>query len=450
MDNEAVLKLLIELGVINAGQVDNLREKLKDLELAQTEQTEAVKQSSDEMEFVPESLQNISEKAEEQAEHVHHSAAAHRALHQALHKLNEVSPGLGTALAMLTHGFDSAKVSAQGLGPVVEELITKMGPLVILLLGIQAATEYWDLYKEKLKDVAAEQEKAMKKIEESTKKAFDAQQALYDAMHPKADAVKELEEQLKNREQLIQGDLEEQKATLEARKQIELAAAKNPEERRAIEEKYRNAIQQAEDVAKHEELIAKTQAAAKAYSLMEANNKSAQAQKESAGEVFKEIARLENEIVKISQEKFIYGSESWKNAGQKIEEYKIKVDELKKSLPGIEARSGELGAQSLALFEYYSNLKTESGTEAQKQFYAQQAQEITYGAQKQINVESFKPTGEKENLAELLRTLLEHNKLKDSQSTQIVSHLIAHNEDTAREYAFLKARVDALQNNSGK
>lgn len=444
MNEEAVLKLMVELGVINAGQLDELREKLEGLKTATQEQSEASKDSLDSMEYVPESLKNITEKTEELTTSSDHSAAAHRALHQALHKLNEVSPGLGTSLAMLANGLDAAKISAEGLGPAMEELITTMGPIVILMLSIQAATEYWDLYKEKVNEVAAEQAKAMKEIEESTKKAFEAQQALFDVMHPKDDAVKDLEEQLKNKEQTIKGDLEKQKAILEARKKIELAAAKNPEEKAAIEEKYKNAVQQAENFAEHEKNAAKASSSHQALSLVDENKKASQSHKDAASEAMKDLAKKERLLDELN------AAPAGERNEPAIKKLNSEIKPLREKIKTEDSKAAEIDNASTDLYKYSQKTGGEADFAARGQLFKEQAQGIEHQGQKVSDISSFKPSGEKEDLAQLLRTLLEHNKLKDSQVGQIMGHLTAHQEDTVREYAFLKQRVESLQLTSGK
>ena len=106
-------------------------------------------------------------------------------------KLNEIIPGLGIAMRGLGEMSNEAGTAvAAGEGKVAaanEGLIASTGPLIVVVLAIQAAMQYWDLYKEKVKEVAEQQAAACDKIREATHAALEENKKYEEAM---AKAVK--------------------------------------------------------------------------------------------------------------------------------------------------------------------------------------------------------------------------------------------------------------------
>lgn len=94
-------------------------------------------------------------------------------------ELSGFVPGLGAAIRNL--GGVSTEVATQvaageaELSTATESMIASAGPLVVVVLAIQAAAEYWDRYKESVKSAAEAQAQALDKIRSSTKAALDEQ-----------------------------------------------------------------------------------------------------------------------------------------------------------------------------------------------------------------------------------------------------------------------------------
>lgn len=229
MDQEVVLKMLVEMGVINAGQIDDLREKLGGL-------GDEGKKTSDDMSYLPEDFKNLGKATDGAGKSALLSSGHHRELRMALNELNRVIPGLGHVVYMLEEGLsrsskaaDAAKVSTEGLaagmdGEAVaagtaaaanESFIISLGPIAILLLGIQAAMTAWEYYKSSVKAAEEQQTELFKKLDEDSKKALETWQKIQDIMNPKPEATKKYTDELERQNAVLD---EQEKKEAEVRK----------------------------------------------------------------------------------------------------------------------------------------------------------------------------------------------------------------------------------------
>ena len=228
---EKTLKLLIELGVI--GKAD--AEAAKDLLRETKDEVAAMNES------IPENLQNL-EKQKDALNEVGHAAhgagAEHRAIHHALHKLNEIVPGLGTALAMLSHSFMESGEAAKGAAHETEGFITSMGPIVVLTLAIEAAAKWYDFLKEGAKEAGEAQSEAFKKADEGARTARESLEKYTEAMAKARETGGDYRTGLALDNSLLDAQATAHRNVLKALEATELAQAKSEEAKKAIKQKY--------------------------------------------------------------------------------------------------------------------------------------------------------------------------------------------------------------------
>ena len=215
-----------------------------------------------------------------------------REMREIFSKLNEMIPGLG--LAMRGLGEVSNEASAQvaaGEGEVAaanKSLLMSTGPLVVVVLALQAAMEYWDLYKEKVASAAEAQATALDKIRKTTKEALDEQAEFNKAMAEACEPEDKYAASLALTNAAIAAQTKAKQDLLKADEEAELARAKTPEERDAIKKKYGDK----EKGLAAGEAQQKIDALARTISEIEADRDSASAQKQIAASALPGLAGL--------------------------------------------------------------------------------------------------------------------------------------------------------------
>jgi hypothetical protein len=126
------------------------------------------------------------------------------------------------------------------LGTAFRALVAEGGPLVLVVLAIKAVTEWWDIYKEHATEAADAQAAATDKMR-ATLHAMTTAQQEYDRVlagsTAQADYIKRLEEVTR----VLDAQFVVKRKLLELDKETDLAAAKTPEERAAVEDRYKRA-----------------------------------------------------------------------------------------------------------------------------------------------------------------------------------------------------------------
>jgi hypothetical protein len=263
-DSQSIVQILIKFGLLDAQNADTALQKLQLLDDAQkdlaTEMGVVNVTQDDVMNAFQKATDTVAAEGDELNKtggHASNARLKHMALHHAIAELNKVVPGLGTTLTMLQRGMQGVGESADGLSGKMSALLTSVGPLIVAMLAIQAVTVYWDLYKEKLKEVAAEQEATSKSVDDSLRKMVRSLKALDDATHPKKKNEAQKDEKLlEDEKQRIEDAAKEKgaydkksetdqlKAIADQRKEnkkaekAELGIATSPEERAATTEKF--------------------------------------------------------------------------------------------------------------------------------------------------------------------------------------------------------------------
>lgn len=175
--------------------------------------------------------------------------AENEGLRQALGQLNDVVPGLGTTLGLLSAAYDEESTAAEAGVTANESFITSMGPIAIVLLSIQAAAEYWDLYKSKAEAAAAAQTAALEKTVSSLREALKAQEAFNHATggEEKADPLKQYSDKAQQDTDVLRARVEGHKELLKIQEGQQLSAAKTPEEKAAIHTRFAAEAQKQDD-----------------------------------------------------------------------------------------------------------------------------------------------------------------------------------------------------------
>jgi len=230
-DSDKTLEILIKLGVI--GREDAAA--VKDLLGEMNQQAEVMNGS------VPENLRNLEKQGKglkEVGEGAKHSGTEHRALHMALDKLNEVIPGLGSSLAMLSHGFMEESEAAKAGSVANEGFILSMGPIAILLLAIEAVVAAYKRVTEGAAEAAKAQEESWKAADENARKAREAMEGYLTALQNARSADDDWRGGLTQDNAVLDAQLEAHKKVLKALEANELAAATSEDAKKAIKQKY--------------------------------------------------------------------------------------------------------------------------------------------------------------------------------------------------------------------
>jgi colicin import membrane protein len=160
-------------------------------------------------------------------------------MHQILHQLNEVVPGLGNVMNLLSKAEAEQAEAARAGAAANTGFIASMGPLAIALLAIQAAKVYWDAYKENATAAAEAQKASLEKTIESLKEALKVQREFNDAVAGgEGSPTKKYTDKERQDEERNKAQVEQNKALLKVQEEAALATAKTEEEKVAIRKKY--------------------------------------------------------------------------------------------------------------------------------------------------------------------------------------------------------------------
>jgi len=203
--------------------------------------------------------ENLGRKLDDAGEHASHAAGKQQVLSSILAELNRLLPGSGHALNLVAEAYIEAGTSAEAGVTGVEafnaalgELLITLGPLIIVMLSIEAASTYWDLYKEKAAGAAAAVADSLKQIDDSLRTTLKLQADLNDAMYGKDDPIKRIHEAAQQAEAERKARYANDRDQLEFEEQNELATASTPAEKEAIKNKYarkQDFIKSSEDAA---------------------------------------------------------------------------------------------------------------------------------------------------------------------------------------------------------
>ena len=189
------------------------------------------------------------------------SSAEHRALHQALDRLNELIPGLGTTLALFAHGLQGEAAAARDGAAANDVFVASLGPIAVLLLSIQVAIEYWSQYKDNVKAAEAAQTAMFEKFQEDTKSALDAWEAFQNALKPKDSATKKYSDDISLQNELLGEQVKKNKEIIKVNEDADLAKAKTPEDKAAVKKRYEQQTQAQDDFAANRKIGIDEQAA---------------------------------------------------------------------------------------------------------------------------------------------------------------------------------------------
>ncbi|HTR41508.1 MAG TPA: hypothetical protein VMH87_07820 [Pseudomonadales bacterium] len=216
------------------------------IHIATTADTAKVQEFNNELGRVKAKAEDESEAALKSAASATESSGAHWELRRAFESLSQIMPGLGPLAGLVGEGFRDMAAGEAEATVAMDTLITTMGPVAIVILSIQAALTYWDMFKEKSKEAAEEFTKASKEIEDASQKALDAYNQLQDALSGKDKSVtKQYQEELKNRQSIAEANSKSYEEVVGAQKQAELdRAGDNAAAKFEIEKKYAGILRQ--------------------------------------------------------------------------------------------------------------------------------------------------------------------------------------------------------------
>jgi len=169
------------------------------IHIATTADTPALSEYNEELNKTKSAVEDNADADLKAAASATQSSGAHWELRRAFEELNRIMPGLGPLTGIIGEGFRDMSKEAEGATAAMDTLITTMGPVAIVILSIQAAITYWDMFREKAKETSEVFTQASKEIEEASQKALDAYNNLQDALAGKdKSATKQFEQELRN------------------------------------------------------------------------------------------------------------------------------------------------------------------------------------------------------------------------------------------------------------
>lgn len=200
--------------------------------------TGASKDSLDSMEHVPAAWDKVGDSEKNSGEKAEHTGMQHRALHMALDRLNEISPGLGTSMALLAHGYMEAGEAADGAAAATDGFVASMGPIAVVILAIEAATTWYKFLTESSKEAGEAQAEAWKAADEGARKAREQMEKYMEALQKARDGDSSYRDGLNQDIAVLDAQVEAQKKVLKALEQVELASAKSEDQKKSVREKY--------------------------------------------------------------------------------------------------------------------------------------------------------------------------------------------------------------------
>jgi hypothetical protein len=504
MDNEAVLKLLIELGVINAGQVDNLREKLNALESGQKEVGDSAKEAAggikDLTESMPESWKaaeelnksygDLTSKLGENKEMAGSARLEHMALHKVFHELNKIAPGSGMAVMVLTRalehaartskesavaaapaavGFEAEGAAAAaatpevaGFGVALWDALAPLLPFVALMLVVENGLGIWEKYKEKLKEVAKEAEESMGKVQDSINKAFEAQRKLEEALHPKPTEAEAAEKELESKKRKIQQDEAHELALNKAKEEQELALATSEVEKKNIREKWKNRNEDVRSFAQHELGEAEKSSSEKAKIEAEALKKKSENERKEAQSTVN-FAQQKVTEAQLAYDQAVTGSEFKAIAKKNLEEAERQLSEAQAKSQSLSesAKSDAEKATALAQFSTKtgeSAALTISEAEAAKRTRAD-VFEIEKQTKEKQGIQSYVPSSPSINVrtgksasdahTATLEELEELTHKSETQKAEILRRIMSHQITAQQAWEQMATQLKVIETRLG-
>jgi len=201
-----ILEILIKLGYIGADQAAAARSALAGIKEETGDLSESLPEGSKLWEKYKNVLSDTGTQTEKTAGHS-------REMRRVMGELDRVLPGLG-------EGFRG--------------LINGMGPMLVLVEGIQAAVTWWNFYEEKVKAVADAQAAALDKMRDATKKLVEENTNFANSLENIETAVQKLNTAYQQGKAVLDAQLKVRENILKADEDAALAAAASPEEKQAI------------------------------------------------------------------------------------------------------------------------------------------------------------------------------------------------------------------------
>ena len=183
-------------------------------------------------------MEELNKASSEAAAQAEKHAIAEKGVDEICEKLNEILPGLGSTLGLLANGYRQSAEAAEAGAAANESFIASLGPIAVVLLGIQAAMDYWDRYKDKVREAQEAQSEALQKMVDSLNAAREAQDKFLGAQHPEDDPLHKIETEFDQNMAVSMARVEGNKKIHQAKEDAELAKATSPEEKEKIRRNY--------------------------------------------------------------------------------------------------------------------------------------------------------------------------------------------------------------------
>jgi hypothetical protein len=141
-----------------------------------------------------------------------------------------------------------------GLGLAFRGLTMAMLPIAAIALAIQAAVTWWKIYRDEIEAVANAQAAALDKMRKATSDAVVENTNFAKAMEDTGTAAEKLNTALSDQQTILNAQIKARKDLLKAYEDAELALAKSPQEKEAIQKKYAGLGESADDAGRQEHL----------------------------------------------------------------------------------------------------------------------------------------------------------------------------------------------------
>jgi hypothetical protein len=247
MADDKTLDILIRLGVIGKEDLAAANELMREEKGIADSMNGSMPENLAGLEKEKDALKAAGESAKT-------SGAEHHALHMALHKLNEIVPGLGSVMAMLSHGFGEVGESAKGATAANEGFLLSMGPMAILLLTVEAVVTWYKFLHDGAKDAGDAQNETWKTADEGIRKARESLDDYITALAKARGADDDYRAGLQQDEAVLNAQTAAQKNVLKALEANELAQATSDAQKKAIKEKYADLEQNLDKSAADEKI----------------------------------------------------------------------------------------------------------------------------------------------------------------------------------------------------
>jgi len=168
-----------------------------------------------------------------------------REMREVFAKLNEIIPGLGLAIRGIGETAEAAAAkTAAAEGEVAaanEGLIASAGPLIVVVLALQAAMEAWNAYSEGVKAATEAATEATKKLRDTMHEAFAELDEFNKAMAKASEPSDKYSVSLERQQAVFEAQIKSRRELLKLNEAEEMARAQTPEQKEAIRQRYENA-----------------------------------------------------------------------------------------------------------------------------------------------------------------------------------------------------------------